>query len=199
MSRLHQYFGAWQIRKNIVSPVLVNVITALILFVVVVVFKQRVLTFLGIWKGVEGYPIYCVAEPYSVQSESDPNSKVHVDLFIINLEDKRFGSSEELRQELRKIVGTEKASIIGTSIKLRTPEDDSLGSIIGIVPDQEFNNGKGIVKPLQLKENTWEITIEKIENRGILKLTVLTNCEAEYITRASRALVPFTIEYSGRK
>ena len=197
--RLRGYCRGWQTRKDIVSPVMVNLITALILFVLVVAFKERVLRALGVWKGVEGYPIYCVAEPFSVPSQSNSGSfEVHADLFIINLEARTFSDPTAFALELRKIVGSEDALRRGSTITLRW-KDGIPGAIKTIDADEAFNARKGEAIAHELPDGTWEVTVNWIKERGILRLRVLTSWPVPGISRASRGSLPFTIEYPGRR
>jgi len=52
--------------------------TAVILFSAVVLIKPNILEWLGLKQEVEGYPLYCIAEPYN----NDGHEEVMADLFI---------------------------------------------------------------------------------------------------------------------
>ncbi len=195
MSAMREWFSGSEIRKTIVSPIMVNVITACILFFTVVAFKNDVLKLLGKWEGVEDYPIYCAVEPFPVPSNDSDKDEIHVDLFIINLKKQEF-SHDTLKEELKKIIGPEEALLTSTAIKLQWKEGIP-GKIEDIRPDKVFNKKKGEVfgVPPVNDQTPWVIKINHIKEYGILKCTIVTSATTWSITRAARESVPFELKY----
>ena len=81
MSRRHAFFTGWEFKREVLRPLLTNVLTASVLFVAAVTFKPWIY---GLFTPprVADWPIYCVLEP-----QLSDGGKMTVDLFIINLRD----------------------------------------------------------------------------------------------------------------
>lgn len=193
MSNFTKFLSGWEIKKVIISPIIVNLITATILFFIVCFFKNPILQFFGVKNEIEDYPILCIAEPYNSEK-----NEVFADLYIINLEPNKKVTKGDLIN-LAKIDAGNEDRVVDWTIKIKMKNNVD-GEILDIEYDTEFNRGKGnIEKSVNLGDGSWKITIIKIEENAIMKLYVYTNYKKKITSRASRLFVPFTIDYPGRK
>lgn len=184
----------WAVRDNIISPIIVNLITALILFLFLVTFKDSVYRAIKAEEPVELYPLYCVAEPYT-----NEKGLLDSDLFIINL------TGDEVT-ELDLSTFLKVASPQEEGVQTRKPDIElkwkkklRRGRITKIVEDKGFNNGKGRVEISQPNQNgePWGIRVRTILPRAILKFVVSTDFPKPGVTRPGKRDVPFDIDYPG--
>ncbi len=190
MGKLHSMFRGWDVKRNILTPVLANIMTALILFLTVIVFKPAIFELLGLRQEASNYPLYCVFEPYNASGE-----KVSVDLFIINLTETTYDNQK--LEVFIKALSTEKDVEMSPRIRLEMKKGFP-GEITEIDQDYVFNEGKGEVHAEKVDDRSWAISVRRIEGRGILKLTIVTNHELAGISRNTKALLPFKTYYPGR-
>lgn len=136
------------------------------------------------------YPVYCILEAYNADGR-----EVMLDLFIINLTGITYDQEdlEILAERLLPAKGLE----ISPKIQLKTKTGFS-GEIIRVDQDEEFNEGKGEVDTNQIDEKHWEISVKRIEGKGILRLKIITTVEQPAISRNAKALVPLYVSYPGR-
>jgi len=190
MNKLGKLFTGWEPKKNIITPIIVNITTACIIFFAAVIFKDRIFKWFGIKQEIASYPIYCIMEPYN-----EVGKEVIVDLFIVNLEDETYTITE-----LKNITDTQAAAkdvnlspIVEIKLKKRIS-----GEIIMIIEDEIFNDDKGVVKIDSLNSGHWKIAINNLEGRAILKFKIITSVRRPNISRNAKATVPLEIIYPGR-
>ncbi len=136
------------------------------------------------------YPLYCILEPYDADGR-----EVMLDLFIINLTGITYDQEdlEILAERLLPAKDVEISPKIQLGIKTGFP-----GEIIKVDHDEIFNEGKGEVDTNWIDERHWEISVKRIEGKGILRLKIITTVEQPAISRNAKALVPLNIYYPGR-
>ena len=193
MKNFTKFLSGWEIKKGIISPIIVNLITAAILFFIVYFFKNPILQFFGVKTEIADYPILSIAEPYNSE-----NNYVLADLYIINLEPNKKITNRDLIN-LAKVDAENEYRVDDLTIKIKMKKNFD-GEILDVEYDTDFNKGKGdIEKPIKLDDGSWKISINVIEENAIMKLRVHTNYKQEIPDRSSRLLLPFTIDYPGRK
>jgi len=166
----------WNIRDKIFSPLIVSLSTALILFLVVWIFRNK----------VEGYPLICIAEPYV----SDEGLLLS-DIFIINRTGKEW-TEDELSNFLK---------LASHSDETRKPDIElewdgrKGGRILEIREDTLFNEGKGEVDII----GEAAFRVMRINPKGILKFIVTTDVKwiMTDFNRGDKQYVPFVINYPG--
>ena len=179
-----QLFRNWQVKQNIVTPIITNLLTAFLLFLSVVIFKGPIYQALGLT--VNEYPIYCLVEPYNYIDDS-----ISSDLFIINLE-----NIELTESKLRGVLKDSGSGEIKSYIRIKW--DRSTGTITNIQEDELFNKGKGKLSIERDDDNAdWIIKIKEIKGKGILKLLISTDYKRP-ITRSAKASIPFKVIYPGK-
>ena len=185
---MNEILKGWEFKKSVLSPVLVNLLTALILFLITISFKNTIYRLLKP-EPVPDFPLYAVAEPYNENVGAD----VKVDVFIVNLTEKPY-----LGMELKKLTtGEQERRKIETDIQLLWKRGRS-GTIKRVVPDSLFNQDKGkwIIEKLDQKGKRWRIHIQEIAAEAVLKFTVFTNYKvAAILSRNAKASSPIRISY----
>ena len=178
------FFRNLEFKKNIISPIITNLITALVLFLSVVIFKEPIYRSLGLI--AEDFPIYCLSEPYNRFE-----TMVSADFFIINLEDYEI-TEKKLRAALKK-AGSEE---IKPYIRIRW--DQSIGNITNIQEDTAFNKGKGkIIAKREGNNGDWIIKVQEIKGKAIMKFVISTDYKRP-ISRSAVASIPFKVIYPGK-
>lgn len=178
-----KFFKNWDAKNKIITPVLVNLISAFVLFWFIVLFKEPMIELLK--SKAKDYPIYCVAEPYMSQ-----DGILMAELYIINLKGDNY-----TEKDLREIL---KAQELQISPDIKIVCRYSGGKITNIIQDQEFNSGKGDVQIMRPKEmdGEWRITVKEIVSKAIFKLIIVTDYKIK-LNRASKASLPLEITYPG--
>jgi hypothetical protein len=189
VNRLENFlFGSDGFRKGVFVPVFINLTTALLLFVIVAIFRDQIYERLRSTPKTEGFPITCLAEGYN-----NEKGEVLADVFIIN----RTGDSYDERKlvELLRRNSSDQEKNFDPAIRLKwiaSPAE------ITVTEDAQYNANKGRVQidtPGDGGRN-WTIHVAQISDRAILKLIVATNLKRP-IDRASKLSLPFTIDYRG--
>lgn len=188
-------FKNWELKKSIVPPILVNLLTAFIIFFVAVMLKERIYKWLKPLPRVENFPLFCVAETY------EDNGKVFGDFFIINLDEEETYSYTKLKNFIRQKISDQDASI-EPHIKVRWKRNYGKDKIVNISveeKDTEFNKGKGEIevdKPENIGNcEEWIIKVSEIESKAILRLTIqMTEYEGGG-SRAAKSSQPFEYSY----
>jgi len=179
--------GGWQFRQSFLAPLAVNVATALILFLSVVLLKERVYDLLRPDPKSQFYPLVCFVEAYM----EEETQRAH--LYIANLDNAALKHAD-----LQRRVGL--ASIEeGVSIDpdIRVSWTRRQAGILDIVADEPFNGDKGeltIFSP-EAPGGEWRIRVNWIRPRKMLRVRIVTDYERE-IDPAS-PLYPYEIEYPG--
>lgn len=182
-----------ELRQNFLLPLSVNLLTGLIFFVSVLIFKDPIYDYFKPSEGIDIYPIYCVAEPYT-----DSNGQIDVDLFIINKSHESYDENG-LNVFLRIPQNNENHRNETSMIQLKWKDGFESGEILRIEKDEVFNKGKGrliVIEPDMNKKN-WAIKVEEIEPKAIIKLKIHSSYEFAGVTRAAKSFVPFQIDYAG--
>lgn len=182
-------FENWQ--KDLLSPVLVNISTAFILFLVALTFEP-VRSMLFPSKEIEEYPLFCTAEAYKDSS----NEKLIVDYYVINRTGEEY--TREKLSALLKTLNPEPDRSLSPDIELKYSR--SVGQIDTAYADRNFNDIKGDLK-VEIDRNQRTkvvmIRINSIAPRAILKATIvvsgLPGFEKLEIHRTTEAAIPFNI------
>lgn len=188
---MNKIFSGWEIKKGIISPLIVNITTGLIIFFSVVMFKTPLLNLLGIQQEVADYPLYCITEPFNYEG-----NKIAVDLYLINL----FPSNKLTNNDLVEFIRFHQAddtSDISSSIKIEISDDFKSARITDIKPDVEFNKNKGDFDLNQISDDAYEILVNDIEENQIVKFVVFTSAKRNIYSKASRISVPIRVIYAG--
>ena len=178
--------------QKLFYPVIVNITTAVVLFLLASAFKSEVQAlfdaiFSRSTPPVAGYPISCVAEPF----DGDPERReMKVDFFIIN----RTGSSYD-------------APALDALLAAGNPDPQrplSSRIVLAIKPpatveilekaSADFNDGKGQLSVSRdMEQREIEIRIARIGARAVLKVTFLfsdLNFVSAELDRSARSAVP---------
>ncbi|MBA7616698.1 hypothetical protein ES703_23996 [subsurface metagenome] len=179
----------WDSKKNIVAPIIVNLITAFLIFLLVVLFKEPIYNLIKPEPTVEEFPLYCVAEPYN-----NEDGEVISDFFIINLRGRRY--TEKDLEGISKMASRDQDVEIKPHIKIAWKGKE--GNIRDITEDKEFNDEKGKIEiiPPEKGNGEWIINVKEITPKGILKVIISTDYERT-ITPAAKASLPFKYVYPG--
>jgi hypothetical protein len=155
--------------KEIIIPVIVNVCTALVLFMAAMMFKP-VRQWLFPPEDIREYPLICTAEPVI----DTANNELIVEFFIINR-----SKDEYSREDLSQFLVTRNPDpgvTISPDIELkywRIVDDKPLGRIGKPYLEADFNRGKGEVNAVvDEKENTVRIRMDHINRRAIIKVSI---------------------------
>lgn len=182
------------LRDKLVVPIVVNLTTALIIFVAVVIFKEPIYKLLGP-EAVERYPIYVVAEPYT----DEHDGLLKADLFIINLTGDEQSESD-LLTFLKISTAQDNDKPQGPDIAIKWNDDLGKGKITSIIePQTEFNEGKGKLEIQQptLGDEAWGIRIRELRPKAIMRLVVATDYSQSGVDRTSKFFSPITVDYPG--
>ena len=180
-------FSGIEIKQKIVTPVLSNLMTALILFLVALLFKPLIFSLFSS-KEIKDFPIYCILEPFNYNSDS-----VAVDVFIINLIKEK--QTKESLSEFVKLNSSDNNSNLNADIHIS--QKNGLGEISSIKVDKLHNQGIGSVN-INKSSDGWNIIIDEIEGNSFLKLTIFTTIKRKIISRGSQGSNPIQITYPGR-
>lgn len=187
-------FKDWEVKKSIVSPLLVNLLTAFIVFLIAVTLKEQIYKWLKPLPKAEEFPLFCVAETYN-----NENRKVVGDFFIMNLTKEDY-TEEELKNFLQLNISDQDLPI-KQHIRIRWKNDRGEDRIYNILQDGEdiaFNEGKGKVEIIEpknkMKGEEWIIKVEQIGPKAILRLTILTDYERG-ASRGAKPSIPFEYSY----
>lgn len=152
-------------KADILSPLIVNLATAAILFVVALLARDRIVALFR--KPVERYPLYCVCEPYN-----DADGRIVADLFVINLRG-TTQTERSLQDFLSLAPDTPRSSDIRIGWNYESFE------IVSVTPDEAFNAGKGSVQLEVETPKRWRLRIQEIHGKAILKFTIRTDMRRE--------------------
>ncbi|WP_143005607.1 hypothetical protein [Desulforhopalus singaporensis] len=184
VNMISKLFQNWEVKKSIISPIVANLFTALLLFLSVMLFKEPIYRSLGL-SAVE-FPLYCLSEPYN-----ESGNIVYADLFIINLESYEI-TENKIRSALKN-AGSEQIKPY-----IRIVWDHSIGNILDIEEDVAFNKQKGkVILEHKKDDGEWIIKVKEIKAKAIMRFTIKTNYNRP-ITRIALATRPFKIVYPGK-
>ena len=190
---MNRIFSGWHIKRSIISPIIVNITTALTIFFAVLIFKTPLLHMLGIKQEFSDFPLYCTAEPFNY----DEDKKVAANLYLINLLPSREVTENDLEEfiELRK---KENLGDVSKFIKIKISDAYENEKIIKIKQDEDFNDKKGDFEVINVTENSFEIHVKSIEQYAIVKFVIYTSAKRGVSSRTSYSNLPIKVIYAGR-
>jgi hypothetical protein len=183
---------SWEVKGNIVSPILVNLLTALLIFFSVVVFKKPIYNLLDP-DPVKDYPVYCIGEPYI-----DEDNTLMAEFYIINLRGHKL-VEKDLATFLKISTEVKEYEVLEPDIKLTWNKVLGTGNIVDIIQCEDFNEGKGRIEiePPKNEDGLWSIRLRELRPKAILKLIVYTNHKTIGVTRPAKVFLPYIIDYPG--
>jgi hypothetical protein len=187
MGKLKESLNGIEVKQKIVTPVLANLTTALILFLVALIFKPIIVSLFSS-NQVNGFPIFCILEPYRYNGDS-----VAVDLFIINTLNEK--QTNESLSDFIKLHSSGDNQYLNTDIHIS--KKNGIGEISSVIPDTKHNQGIGDVEVHHAGDN-WDINIIEIDGKSMLKLTIFTSIKRNISSRGSQGSNPLQISYPGR-
>lgn len=182
-------FSGWEPKEKIIRPVVVNLLTAFLIFLTAVVFKNAIYSLLFPRTGKD-WPIYCILEP-----EPNNGGEVKVDLFVVNADAEGKKYSKEDLQELAQTL-SEKGPKISPLIQVSMKDYLLDEAISEIRPDEEYNKEKGSAVPKRLDPAHWEIEIAEIRPNTIMKFIISTTEKRGISSRASLESLPVKMSYA---
>lgn len=152
--RLKSLFNGWGAKEKVITPIIVNLLTALLLFVLAILFKPIIVGLFSPKSEIKEYPLYCIVEP-----NNNKEGKVVGDIFIINMTETTFYKNQ--LAILSKSLNPDPDSEINPDIHVENTSQSS--KILSIEVDGNFNEDKGVVDIVEEPNNHWRISIERIE------------------------------------
>ena len=187
--QVHGLFTGWEVKQEILRPLIVNLLTAAILFLAAVGLKDRIVSLFTAPRKVDDWPLFCVLEPHP--SKGGP---VVADLFIINLGPKPYSASE--LTEFAKVRSSEDRKEVDPFIAINLKEYLSGESITSIREDDDFSREKGSASVERLSATHWNVKVASINPGVILKFTVETTVDRAISSRASIESLPVRLSYA---
>jgi len=181
-----KFLENWQ--KDLLSPILVNLSTACIIFFLVVLFKPVILEFFSDKPKIEEYPLLCATEAYRNPADG---KQLIVDFFIINRGTNEDYTQEKLREKLKTLNPNSNISLspdIVLKYKPGTP-----GLVAEAYDDEPFNDDKGKLH-VTYDDKSVKIVVKHIDARAILKATIVVDGMLRgdrQITKSARNVIPF--------
>jgi hypothetical protein len=181
-------FTGWEVREKIFRPVIVNLLTASLIFLAVVIFKDTLYDYFAPRSQSNDWPIYCVVEP-----EVGDDKPVTAELFVINLTNTRYDASqlETLATQQSPERGKKLTPIIEVAMKAGEEK-----FISDIQPDNEYNKEKGSAGIIKVDPSHWQIRLDVIEKGKMLKFIIQTTDRRTVTTRADFDTLPIEIIYA---
>ena len=181
-------FTGWEAREKIFRPVIVNLLTASIIFLAVVIFKDNLYDYFAPHSQSHDWPIYCVVEP-----EVGDDKPVKAELFVINLTNTRYAAYEldSLATQQSPERGKKLTPII--EIAMKAGEEQSISDI---QPDSEFNKEKGSAGIIKVDPSHWQIRLDEIKEGKMLKFIIQTTERRTVTARADFDTLPIEIIYA---
>ena len=181
--------------ERLIYPVIVNVTTAIFLFLLATAFRTEVQELFDVIfdrakAQVSEYPLICIAEPYRVDSS---DTEMNIDFFVIN----NSGNTYD-RDQLSAVLSTfnkEPSRSLSPDIVLKVDQP----GLFKVQRDIDFNAGKGV---LVITENPQDreikVVVKKVEAHAILKFTIIMtrmNFVSSMINRSTKVGVPIDDSY----
>jgi hypothetical protein len=192
-SRLSKFrrkvLGGWEPREKIFRPVIINLVTGLLIFVVAWFANDLFYKYIARQTTVPAWPIYCVVEPL-VDREGGP---VHAELFVINTSTERYtlADLDKLAKDSSGKYGAPVSSAIQVAMK-----DYLLDGKLSVQEDTEFNREKGKPRIRQIDSAHSEVLIEDIKPGAMLKFLISTDEERPITARADFETLPVKVSYA---
>jgi hypothetical protein len=181
--RFARLFDGWE--TEIARPILVTLLTAFVVFLCSLALRP-VRRFL--FPIDAAYPLWCTAEAYATNSDSD----LHLDIYVINRTDEDL-NKDKLRERLEdRLPGSDASPDITAEFT------SDRGRIANAVADSEFNRDKGSLA-VKHTDRTLTIGVDQIQPYAILRATAVVSGLPEHpgteVTRGMPSRVP--VDMSG--
>jgi len=186
--RRHPFFTGWEFKREVLRPLVTNVLTAAVLFAAAVTLKPWIY---GLFSAprVPDWPIYCVFEP-----QVGDGGKMIVDLFVANLRDVDYTQDDLEALAARRTLG--EGPTVSSIIRVELKDSVSNQAIETVTPDEPFNTGKGRLEPRRVDDRHWTIDIQKISKSIIVKFEIHTTVARRITARGDVDAVPVRIVYA---
>lgn len=181
-------FTGWEVREKIFRPVIVNLLTASLIFLAVVIFKDTLYDYFAPHSQSNDWPIYCVVEP-----EVGTDKPVTAELFVINLTNTKYEASQldALATQQSPERGKKLTPII--EVLMKSGEEKFISDI---QPDSEFNKEKGSAGIIKVDPSHWQIRLDEIGKGKMLKFIIQTTERRTVTARADFDTLPIEIIYA---
>jgi len=191
-TRLKGLFSGWEVKEKIARPVVVNLTTALLIFLAALPFKTTIQDFFSPARAITTYPLFCVMEPYN------EGKKVTIDLVVINQTDEPLNDLKLL--EFVQQHSPDKDNILSQKLVVRMKRDLP-GKIVRIVNDVVYNDkgNKGEATVEQKGDQDWVISIKDIKKRAMIRLQIFTDDDRTITSRAAYDSLPVELFYAGKR
>jgi hypothetical protein len=186
-------FTGWDLKEKILRPVIVNLLTGFLLFVAVVALRDPLYRyFFSHSFSTAHWPVFCILEPEVTNTE-----EITADLFVVNIDPKDY-SWQELDQ-LAKKQSPQNGPESSATIDLYLNDSSGGKEILDVIPDDEFNQGKGSLITNKVSRSHFQIRLEQIKERALLKLVIHTNVERKIFSRSDYLTLPVAVTYFGHQ
>ena len=185
--RLRRMVTEWKVGEKIFGPVIVNLMTAFLIFLFVVLFKDPLYNYFAPRSSVGDWPIHCIVEPHV----NTKGTAVVADLFIVNLTGKKYFATDLNR--LAKESSPEQGKPLQPEILISMRDEVDLKSL-EFKPDDEFNSEKGGVSVRWIDDGRWAMMVERIEAFSMLRVVITTKQERIITSRGDFESLPFTVQ-----
>lgn len=183
--------GEIDLRREVVKPVVVNLLTALLAFLALWLFRDQLYQAIRPRERVADFPLHSVLEAYA-----DENGVVVGKLYIAN----RNGEHGYSRAALVTIL-----SSASKDDQVEQDPDIHLRLVAGpnrkleVTPDLAFNHQSGTLEvvPPTGAGDPWTIRVRQIEAGALLRATLTTNLRRP-LTRDQRLSYPFDLDVPGK-
>lgn len=181
-------FTGWEVREKIFRPVIVNLLTASLIFLAVVIFKDALYDYFAPHSQSKDWPIYCVVEP-----EVGDDKPVKAELFVINLTNTKYDASQldTLATQQSPERGKKLTPII--EVAMKSGEEEFISDIQS---DGEYNKEKGSAGITKVDPSRWQIRLDEIKEGKMLKFIIQTTDRRTVTTRADFDTLPIEIIYA---
>lgn len=182
-------FGGWEPKDKILRPVLVNLLTGLMLFLVAVIFKDPIYNYFAPRPQSRDWPIYCVVEP-----QPSKGGPMTADLLVMNLSNRKYIGSDldGLAKDLSSGDGQKLSPLIEIALK-DSVEDESISEVSS---DAEFNKEKGSASVQRVDDRHWRIRLDEIKEGKVLRFIIRSTVDRPVSSRASFETLPLRINYA---
>jgi hypothetical protein len=193
----HRFWQGWGAKENLLAPVVVNLLSAGLLFLCVVLFRPFVYKVLGIPLTEQEYPIYVTAEGFVWT-----NDLVAVDFFVINRHSGKYKDQVLTPKVIEDLMATGDSDSLAKwspDIEVRVKEDFRKQNVrlLRIEYTNEFNGNKGVLEG-KTNAQTATVSVQRIGPRSILKFTVFTDYPNQFMNRATTRLIPLEFKHPGK-
>jgi hypothetical protein len=178
--------GRLDFREKVVGPVVVNLVTALIFFVVLATGKRWIYPLIFPTPGDREYPINVSVEGFNVG-----DYEVAGEIYIANLVDDPLSDAK-----LHEWLDAHKDWNPNASDDRIIVEWQKNEGEMSLVKDEDFNKNKGNLEVLSFPQNPrkWSIRVKDINRRALLRVNIRTKDYQQPVSRADRSGLPFSIQ-----